>query len=81
MRNTSTGFTCPQVIEAPYLDETGAISVDLFANDDTGTVPTGRQYFVTVDIIGAPSYSGYIVVPHAAPGATATLESLWVTAP
>jgi hypothetical protein len=77
MHNTSTGYTSGQIYRKVYLDDTGSISVPLFATDDITTTPVGRKYHVTVRLVGAPSYSGYILVPSAAPGATATLDMLW----
>jgi hypothetical protein len=73
------GKTSQRTVKA-YVDANGSISVMLDANDDTGTTPVGTAYYVTVEIVGAPTYSGYLVVPHAS-APTVGLDGLWVTSP
>jgi hypothetical protein len=77
MHNTASGKTSGQVTRVARLDSTGSISEVLYANDDSTTTPTGREYYVEVRLVGSPSYSGYIVVPHAVSGGTAALDTLW----
>ena len=71
---TSGEIVSPSTITAEL--ESGAISQSLLANDDSTTTPTGAQYSVTETIGGTVRPSYLITVPHAAPGATATLASL-----
>lgn len=58
----------PSEVDAP-LDSSGAISVSLAANDDTGTSPTGVQWRATFRILGAEDETYLITVPSAGSGA------------
>lgn len=65
----------PELIVASL--SSGAISVELYANDDTVANPQGSFYTVNFNIVGAPSPPPrQIVVPHTAPSGTCTLASL-----
>ncbi len=46
------------------LDATGRLVVRLYANDDAATVPTGVQYGVTEQIVGAQPRDYFILLSH-----------------
>ncbi|HEX5347847.1 MAG TPA: hypothetical protein VFW64_12235 [Pseudonocardiaceae bacterium] len=67
-RMTNGGTTIlPNEVTAP-LDGSGAMTVTLAANDDTGTLPAGVQWRVTVRILGAEEESYFVTVPSAGSG-------------
>lgn len=76
MRNNNQAI--PQRYRSVYLDASGSVPAgfQLYANDDPGTTPTGTRYFVTLDIVGRPSSSAYVTVPHNAAGGTLDLSAL-----
>lgn len=65
----------PELIVATL--SSGAISVELYANDDSVASPQGSFYTVNFILAGAtPRPPVEIVVPHTAPSGTCTLASL-----
>lgn len=65
----------PQPITAALT--AGAISVQLYANDDAAAVPQGSFYTVNFFLAGVGQRPPIqVVVPHAAPSGTCTLASL-----
>ena len=61
MTNGTTTIVPAEV--SANLDNTGAISVSLTANNDTATVPTDTQWRVDFRILGADPETFYIIVP------------------
>lgn len=57
------------------LDDAGALSVSLFANDDAGTEPQGVQYGVTEVIYGAQPRDYFISIPSGL-GGTVDISTL-----
>lgn len=57
------------------LDASGNLSVSLAANDDTGTVPTGTTWRVTLHILGYQPQTYIVTIPSAGTG-TLDLGSL-----
>jgi hypothetical protein len=65
----------PELLTATL--SSGAISIELYANDDTVVVPQGSTYTVNFYITGAQNPPPRnITVPHAAGSGTCTLASL-----
>lgn len=65
----------PQPISAA-LDQEGAFSVSLLANDDTDTQPPGVMYGVTETITGARPRDSFIEVPSALGGSVLLTDLL-----
>lgn len=65
---TNDGTTIvPSEVVAP-LDSSGAMSVNLAANDDTDTIPADVQWEVTLRILGSDPISAFITIPSAGSG-------------
>jgi len=60
----NSGVTVPAAQVAARLDAAGAITVDLIANTDLATTPTGSWYVVREEISGQPVRSYRMIVPH-----------------
>jgi hypothetical protein len=58
------GIVAPVEPVQVTLDEHGHFSVQLFANDDTVTVPQGVEYGVTETLTGAQPRDYFIVLAH-----------------
>lgn len=58
------------------LDNTGAIEITLYANNDIGTLPANSYYNVTENINGQKSRNYQVVIPYTATGGTVQLNSL-----
>lgn len=58
------------------LNASGALSVPLVANDDTGTTPQGSFYIVIERVTSASNREYTVVVPSDAPGGTVDLGTL-----
>lgn len=69
------GVTVPPVAVAAALDTVGQITVDLFANTDPATAPAGSYYTVREVIVGQPTRTYRVVIPHNA-GSTIDLSTL-----
>jgi hypothetical protein len=69
------GVTIPPVRVAAALDVAGQISVTLFANTDPATDPAGSYYTVLEVILGQPTRTYRVAVPHDA-GSTIDLATL-----
>lgn len=68
-RMTNSGQTVmPSQAITVQLDNTGAFSQSLVANDDALTTPTGSTWQVTISLTGAKSEQYFIVVPSAGSG-------------
>lgn len=70
------GVTVVATAQRADLDIDGLISIDLAANTDPDTTPTGTAYYVTERIVGQDVRSYYVVIPHDAPGGTVDLSEL-----
>lgn len=60
----NNGVTVPAAPVAATLDVAGAIVIDLVANTDFATAPTGSYYTVSEEIFGQPRRSYRVRVPH-----------------
>lgn len=60
----NNGVTVVAAPVAAALDVTGVISIDLAANTDPGTSPTGSHYTVREDIFGQPRRTYQVIIPH-----------------
>jgi hypothetical protein len=58
------GVTVPAAEVAVALDIDGVLTVDLFANTDPGTTPTGSYYTVREVILGQPTRTYRVIIPH-----------------
>ena len=66
-------YTMDPVVET--LDEFGAISIRIPANDDPNTLPIGSHYIVTEKINGFV-HTYFVIIPHTAYGGTVSLAFL-----
>jgi hypothetical protein len=66
----------PVAVAAP-LNVAGQITIDLFANSDPATVPADSNYLVREVIVGQPTRSYRVVIPHDA-GSSLDLSTLSV---
>ena len=57
------------------MDSEGQIRIDLVANNDVGTSPSGSHYVVLERIVGQPDLSYKVVVPYDA-GTAVDLSTL-----
>lgn len=73
-RMTNSGTTILPTEVTATLSAQGAISQVLAANTDTGTVPAGAQWRVTLRILGMAPEEFFIVVPSG--GGTVDLGTL-----
>jgi hypothetical protein len=69
------GVTVPPVAVTAALDIDGVITVDLFANTDPATEPSGSYYTVREVIFGQPVRAYRVAIPHDA-GPTVDLSTL-----
>lgn len=58
------GVTVPPAAVAVPLDVNGVITVDLFANTDPATEPTGSYYTVREVIVGQPVRTYTVTIRH-----------------
>ena len=58
------GVTIPAARVTARLDAQGAITIDLAANTDPDTVPTGSSYTVREEITGQPVRTYQVIIPH-----------------
>lgn len=70
------GVTVVATVKRADLDVDGLISIDLAANTDPDTTPTGTAYYVTERITGQDVRSYYVVIPHDAAGGKVDLSEL-----
>src|ERR1035437_250085 len=66
-------YTIDPVVEP--LDEFGAISIRIPANDDPNTLPIGSHYIITEKINGTV-HTYFVIIPHTAYGGTVSLAFL-----
>lgn len=62
----NSGVTVPAAAVAARLDTTGQITVDLVANTDPATAPAGSYYTVRENIVGQPTRTYTVIIPHSA---------------
>lgn len=60
----NNGVVVPAAQVAAPLDVFGAITIDLVANTDFDTTPTGSYYTVREDIVGQPRRTYTVIIPH-----------------
>lgn len=60
---TNSGKVIPAAPVTRRLDPSGQISIDLAANTDSGTLPTGTAYKVD-ELINSVARSYYVTIPH-----------------
>lgn len=78
MRQPTGDEVVPTSIEAPITN--GALSVELYANDDPATLPAGTTYSVQLELDGYPNPPTFrISVPHSSATGKAKLSAIKVT--
>lgn len=79
LRDATDGLVVPAESFHVYLDENGAIAVQVYATDDPDCEPSGRQYYVRERIIGASERSYYLDVPRAPEGSRTVLDAVTIS--
>lgn len=67
-RMTNGSTTIVPATVTGTLNDSGALSVSLTANDDAATAPIGAQWRVTFRILGSDQEQFYVTVPSAGSG-------------
>ena len=76
LRDPATSETVDPGTVVATVSGSGSIAQPVAATDDAGIEPTTRQYYVTVALLGAPTRSFYMTVPHAPPGSRAVADAV-----